>query len=105
MIKVKFFNDLSKGDDFFRFVDFVSDTLDLVVDRTQGDFDSEVVQKELERCACVGPWTMVDGEIFTHSGIQYVTVAVMNAEDYVKLKLFAEEIKSQYAYTKEDLLC
>jgi hypothetical protein len=106
MIKVKFGSDLSKDGDFFRFVDFVTDTIDLVFN-PQGELvDSDVVRAELNRCGCEGPWTMMDGDVLNQDApVQYVTVALENAEDYVKLRLLADELITKNQYSKEDLLC
>jgi hypothetical protein len=116
MIKVKFFSDLSKDGDFLRFVDFVSDSIDMVKNPREDSFDSAIVRAELERCGCEGPWTIIDGDVLAEtlfysgefknvSTIQYITVALENAEDYVKLRLLSNEIITKNPYSKEDLLC
>lgn len=106
MIKVKFFSDLSKDGEFFRFVDFITDTVDLIRNPHYNTFDSTVVRSELDRCGCEGPWTMIDGDVLNQdSPVQYVTVALENPEDYVKLRLLADELTTKNQYSKEDLLC
>lgn len=102
-MKVKFFSDLTKDGDYLRFVDFVSDKEDIITHK-DSSVNSHSVCMALEQCGVVGPWSIIDGDVL-EDGVQYITVALENPEDYVKIKLLMPELDNKNQYKKEDLTC
>jgi hypothetical protein len=103
-VKIKVSRELSTPEGgYLRMVDFVSDHVDLVVNPHYKTYDSTSVRRELRRCGVEGPCDLIDGDVL-HSGIQYVTVAFCNPEDFTKVRLLMDETTTEKRYGLEDIL-
>jgi len=97
------------NEDWFQFIDIITDHVDLVVNPTYGSFCSSYIRQELEDLGLSNQIDFVDGDV-TPNNVQWITAVFRDREDVAKIRLLTHDLNMShhspyYLLTKGDLPC